>query len=45
MSGTHDAPSSKLSQMISHIEETIIATLLGLMVLVTFANVVLREKE
>ena len=42
MSGTHDAPSSKLGQMISHIEETIIATLLGLMVLVTFANVVLR---
>ena len=42
MSGTQDAPSSKLSQIISHIEETIIATLLGLMVLVTFANVVLR---
>ncbi len=42
MSGTQDGPSSKLGQIISHIEETIIATLLGLMVLVTFANVVLR---
>jgi C4-dicarboxylate transporter DctQ subunit len=42
MSGTQDALSSKLGQIISHIEETIIATLLGLMVLVTFANVVLR---
>ncbi len=42
MSGTQDAPSSKLGRIISHIEETFIATLLGLMVMVTFANVVLR---
>jgi len=42
MSGTHDAPSSKLGRIISNIEETFIAALLGLMVLVTFANVVLR---
>jgi len=42
MSGTHDAPSSKLGRTISHIEETFIAILLGLMVMVTFANVVLR---
>lgn len=42
MSGTQDAPSSRFSRFISHIEETFIATLLGLMVMVTFANVVLR---
>lgn len=42
MSGTQDAPSSKLGHIISHIEETFIAILLGLMVMVTFANVVLR---
>ena len=42
MSGTHDAPTGKFGRFISNIEETFIAVLLGLMVMVTFANVVLR---
>ena len=42
MSGTQNTPSTRLGHLISHIEETFIATLLGLMVMVTFSNVVLR---
>jgi C4-dicarboxylate transporter DctQ subunit len=42
MSGTQDAPTSRFGHAISYLEETIIAMLLGLMVMVTFANVVLR---
>ena len=42
MSGTQNAPSSRFGRIISNIEETFIALLLGLMTLVTFANVLLR---
>ena len=42
MSGTQDALTSRFGHAISYLEETIIAMLLGLMVMVTFANVILR---
>jgi C4-dicarboxylate transporter DctQ subunit len=38
----HDQPKTKLGQAINGIEETLIAVLLGLMTLVTFANVIAR---
>ena len=38
----HDQPKTRLGQAINGIEETLIALLLGLMTLVTFANVVAR---
>lgn len=38
----HDQPKTRLGQVINSIEETLIALLLGLMTLVTFANVVAR---
>ena len=38
----HDQPKSRLGKAINGIEETLIAVLLGLMTLVTFANVVAR---
>ena len=42
MSGQKYQPQGGLSRAINHIEETLIAVILGLMTLVTFVNVVLR---
>ncbi|MGR3662674.1 MAG: TRAP transporter small permease [Paracoccaceae bacterium] len=42
MSGTHYTPKTKFGHWINTIEETAIAVTLGLMTLITFANVVLR---
>lgn len=42
MSGTAHHTQSRLGRMINDVEETAIAVLLGLMTLVTFANVVMR---
>ena len=39
---THYRPSSRFGQIVDHIEETSIAVCLGLMTLITFANVVAR---
>jgi C4-dicarboxylate transporter DctQ subunit len=38
----HDQPKTRLGRVVNDIEETLIAVLLGLMTLVTFANVVAR---
>lgn len=38
----HDQPKTRLGRVVNEIEETLIAVLLGLMTLVTFANVVAR---
>ena len=38
----HAGPKTKFGRVINEIEETLIAVLLGLMTLVTFANVIAR---
>lgn len=42
MSGQRYQPTSRLGRAIHHLEETLIALILGLMTLITFVNVVLR---
>lgn len=42
MSGTHYTPKTRIGHLINTVEETAIAVILGLMTLITFANVVLR---